>query len=119
MAGQSEEGASASATKPSADDDVNNNDVPTEDAKNKKYIEFLIKTEDRGRNGEEVKNMKMKMAPSKKVIMVKKCYVNKLGLDKDKLGELQFIVNGRMLEEEELVEKLDNVTVMADGLWFR
>ena len=114
-AGQGEEGPSASA-----DDDINNNnDVPTEVAKDKKYIEFLIKTKDRGRNGEEVKNMKLKMAPSKKVIVVKKCYVNKLGLDEDKMGELQLMVNGRKLEEEELVDKLDNVTVMADGLWFR
>ena len=110
-AGQGEEGPSASA-----DDDINNNN---EVAKDKKYIEFLIKTKDRGRNGEEVKNMKLKMAPSKKVIVVKKCYVNKLGLDKDKMGELQLMLNGRKLEEEELVDKLDNVTVMADGLWFR
>ena len=115
-----DEGPSASAIKPPADDnDNNNNDVPTEVAKDKKYIEFLIKTKDRGRNGEEVKSMKLKVAPSKKVIVVKKCYVNKLGLDKDKMGELQLMVNGRKLEEEELVDKLDNLTVMADGLWFR
>ena len=58
------------------------------------------------------------MAPGKTIRRVKKSYIDKLGLDKDKQRELQFMVRGRKLENQELVGQLENDILVAEGLWF-
>ena len=81
-------------------------------------IQFLIKTKDRSLEGEHIRNMKCKMVPLRTVGSAKRSYSDKLGLDKNKQDELQFMLEGRMLIDEEEVGKLTNKTITADGLWF-
>ena len=81
-------------------------------------IQFLIKTKDRSLEGEHIRSMKCKMVPLRTVGSAKRSYSDKLGLDKNKQDELQFMLEGRMLIDEEEVGKLTNKTITADGLWF-
>jgi len=86
--------------------------------KQREYIQFWIKSNDRDLKGEEVRTMKIKMAPDKTIRRAKKSYMDKLGLDKDKQKELHFMVRGKKLEDQELVGQLENETLVAEGLWF-
>ena len=81
-------------------------------------IQFWIKTKDRSLEGEQIRRMKCKMVPLRTVGSAKRSYSDKLGLDKNKQDELQFMLEGRMLIDEEEVGKLTNKTITADGLWF-
>ena len=81
-------------------------------------IQFWIKTKDRSLEGKQIRSMECKMAPFRTVGRAKRRYGDKLGLDKNKQDELQFMLEGRMLRDEEEVGKLTNKTISADGLWF-
>ena len=86
--------------------------------KPKETIQFCIKTKDRDLEGEQVRSLKIKMPPFRTVRRAKSSYSDKLGLDKNKQEELQFMLEGRILEDEEEVGKLNNKTIFAAGLWF-
>jgi hypothetical protein len=58
------------------------------------------------------------MRPTKTVGQAKRRFGIKQGLDRDRLGELQLMVERRRLEEQEQVGQLDNKMVMAKGLSF-
>ena len=82
-------------------------------------VQFLVKSIDKNPDGQKVKCMRIVMRPLKTVGQAKSNYINKLVLDKKMRGELQFMVNGRRLEDTEQVGQLENMTVMAEGLWFK
>ena len=81
-------------------------------------INFWIITKDRDLVGEQVGSLKIKIAPFRTIRRAKRSFSDKLGFDKNKQEELQFMVNGMMLEDEEEVGMLDKKTVFAAGLWF-
>ena len=84
----------------------------------KEIVQFWIKTEDRYLEGAKIRTMAIKMAPFSTVCRAKKCYSDKLGLEENKLAKLQFMLEGRMLDDKEKVEKLNNKIIFAEGLWF-
>jgi DNA-directed RNA polymerase subunit RPC12/RpoP len=100
------------------DDKVMNDSRIHNVVKNMETIHFWIKTKDRDLEGEQVRSLKIKMAPFRTIGRAKRSYSDKLDLDKNKQEELQFMLEGRMLEDEEEVGMLDNKTIFAAGLWF-
>ena len=113
-----EEGEKGSVSEQGGGDEHGNSGIPEGIEKQRDHIQFWIKSNDRDLKGEEVRTMRIKMAPGKTIRRVKKSYIDKLGLDKNKQGELQFMVRGRKCEDQELVGQLDNETLVAEGLWF-
>ena len=100
-------------------DDKFTNDCSINDVvKPMETIHFWIKTKERDLEGEQVRSLKIKMAPFRTIGRAKRSYSDKLGLDKNKQGDLQFMLEGRMLEDEEEVGMLNNKTIFALGLWF-
>ena len=81
-------------------------------------VQFLVKSKERNIVGGKVKSMRLVMRPTKTVGQAKRRYGIKQGLDRDRLGELQLMVERRRLEEQEQVGQLDNKIVMAKGLSF-
>jgi len=58
------------------------------------------------------------MRDIKTVGQAKKKYSNKQRLDKNRIGELQFVLEGVILADEDKVEKLNQKVVMASQLCF-
>ena len=86
--------------------------------KSKEIVHFWIKTEDRDLDAAKVRSLKIKMASFKTIRRAKKSYSDKLGLEENKLEKLQFMFEGRMLEDEEQVGKFNQKVIYAEGLWF-
>jgi len=80
-------------------------------------VQFVVKSSEKSPDGQKMK-CTIILRSLKTVGQAKSSYIKKLGLDKERRGELQFIVNGRKLEDSEQVGQLNNRTVMAEGLWF-
>jgi hypothetical protein len=114
----SEQGEKDSVVEQGGGDEQANRVIPEGLEKQSDDIQFWIKSNDKDLKGEEVRTMRIKMAPGKTIRRAKKSYMNKLGLDKDKQKELQFMVRGRKLDNQELVGQLENETLVAEGLWF-
>jgi len=100
------------------DDKLTNERSINNVVKTMETIHFSIKTRDRDLEGEPVRSLKIKMAPFRTIGRAKRSYGDKLGLAKNKHEELQFMVNGRMLEDDEEVRMLHKKTIFAVGLWF-
>ena len=81
-------------------------------------VQFLVKSKEKNPVGGKVKSMRLVMRSVKTVGQVKRKYCIKQVLDRDRLVELQLVMNGRRVEEQELVDQLDNKVVMAKGLSF-
>merc|ERR1719318_928883 len=81
-------------------------------------VQFLVKSKEKNPLGGKVKSMRMVMSSVKTVEQVKRKYCIKQVLNRDRLGELQLMMEGRRLDKQELVGQLDNKVVMANGLSF-
>ena len=81
-------------------------------------VQFLVKSKEKNPVGGKVKSMRLVMRSVKTVGQVKRKYCIKKVLDRDRLGDLQMVTEGRRLGEQELVGQLDNKVVMAKGLSF-
>ena len=81
-------------------------------------IQFLVKCQERNPAGGKVKSMRLVMRDTKTVGQAKRKYSNKQLLDSNKVGELQFVMEGVILAEEDKVEKLNQKIVMARQLCF-
>jgi len=81
-------------------------------------VQFLIKCKEKSRSGGKVKSMRLVMRDIKTVGQAKRKYSNKQELDKNRIGELQFVMEGVILADEDKVEKLNQKVVMARQLCF-
>jgi len=89
-------------------------DVP---AVNRK-VQFLVKCREVNPQGKKVKSMRLVMKNTTTVEQAKRKYSNKQVLDKNKIGDLQFVVDGNLLADADVVEKLDQKIVIAKNLVF-
>eukprot|EP00092_Neocalanus_flemingeri_P040223 GFUD01043812.1.p1 GENE.GFUD01043812.1~~GFUD01043812.1.p1 ORF type:complete len:386 (+),score=101.82 GFUD01043812.1:591-1748(+) len=80
-------------------------------------VQFLVKSREMSFNGGKVKSRRIVMRPAETVGDAKKSYVKRLVLDRAR-EQLQFWVEERRLENQELVGQLDNKTVIAEGLYW-
>jgi len=81
-------------------------------------VQFLIKCKEKSRSGGKVKSMRLVMRDIKTIGQAKRKYSNKQELDKNRIGELQFVMEGAILADEDKVEKLNQKVVMARQLCF-
>ena len=81
-------------------------------------VKFLVKCKEKNQSGGKVISMRLKMRKVKTVGQVNRKYSIKQVMDKNRLGDLQFLVEGRRLDDEDLVDQLDSKIVMAEGLRF-
>ena len=98
--------------------DHNQNRVKVESRPENIKVKFLVKCKEKNPSGGKVKSMRLVMRQVKTVGQAKRRYGIKLVLDKNRLGDLQFMVEGRRLDDEDLVDQLDSKIVMAEGLGF-
>ena len=76
-------------------------------------VQFLVKCHERNPAGGKVKSMRLVMRDTMTVGQAKRKYSNKQLLDRNKVGELQFVLEGAIL-----VEKLNQKIVMAVPVQF-
>ena len=81
-------------------------------------IKFLVKCKEKNLSGRKVKSMRFEMRQVETAGQAKSKYSIKQVLDKKRLGDLQFMVEGRRLDDEDQVDQLDGKIVMAEGLVF-
>jgi len=98
--------------------DHNQNRVKVESRPENIKVKFLVKCKEKNLSGGKVKSMRLVMRQVKTVGQAKRRYSIKHVLDKNRLGDLQFMVEGRRLDDEDLVDQLDSKIVMAEGLGF-
>ena len=82
-------------------------------------IQFWVKSKVKTLSSGKVKSRRIVMRPVKTVGQAKISYSNKLELDMNRRGELQFMMEGRILKEKEQVGLRNNTIVMAEGLCFK
>jgi len=81
-------------------------------------VQFLVKCQEKSRSGDKVKTMRLVMRDIKTVGQAKRKYSNKQDLDKNRIGDLQFVTEGVILADEDKVDKLNQKVVMARHLCF-
>jgi len=81
-------------------------------------VQFLVKCREVNPRGGKVKSMRLVMRNTTTVEQAKRKYSNKQVLDKNKIGDLQFVVDGDLLADAEVVEKFDGKIVMAQNLTY-
>jgi len=81
-------------------------------------VQFLVKCHEKNRVGGKVKSMRLVMRDVKTVGQAKRKYSNKQELDKNRIGELQFVMEGVILADEDKVQKLNKKIVTARQLSF-